>query len=256
MSNAILNTGIPHAAIVIPQSYPDSHIIDWHHHNFSQLVFACSGVMIVETHENLWVIPSQRAVWIPAGTLHKVSMHGHAEMRNFYVQAEYGNDKELPKQSFVLNVTPLMRELLLHLATIDLETADKHEVERLIKVVLDQLRSAHQITFYLPVATDTRLVTICEALIAAPSNHDSLNEWASRINTSSRTLSRLFRKELGMSFIDYRQQVRLFEALKQLAKGKSVTIVAMEAGFSSQSAFNRLFKRSFGVTPGNFFSQK
>ncbi|MGF1889395.1 helix-turn-helix transcriptional regulator [Photobacterium profundum] len=251
MIDTVLNNELAMSAIVIPKSYPDGHIIDWHHHDFSQLVFAYSGVMIVETYENLWVIPPQRAVWIPAGVLHKVSMHGQAKMRNFYVRPNC--DRQLPEQSCVLNVSTLMRELLLHLASVEFSESCREEIERLIKVTLDQLKSAHQVTFYIPIATDPRLASVCNALLNDPANSRSLSEWAAIINISSRSLSRLYRNELGLSFVEYRHQVRLLEALKQLAKGKPVTTVAMEVGFSSLSAFNRLFKRNFGTTPGHFF---
>ena len=183
------------SAIVIPATYPDGLVIDWHQHDFHQLVYACSGVMTVETVDNLWVIPPQRAVWVTAGVLHKVSMHGKADLHNLYVNSAICH--ALPKNCCVFTISPLL---------------------------------------------------------LVPEDNRSLSGWADYINISSRSLSRLFRTELGVSFVEYRQQVRLFQALKYLASGASVTTVAMEVGFSSLSAFNRLFKRYFGTTPGHFFA--
>lgn len=237
---------------VVPVSYPDGLVIDWHRHDFHQLVYACSGVMTVETADNLWVIPPQRAVWVPAGVLHKVSMHGNADMRNLYVNT--GIRHELPANSCVFTVSPLLRELILHLSSITDADYSDHETRRLTLVTLDQLKQAREVSFHLPVASDSRLKHICDHLQLYPEDNRTLSDWADHINTSSRSLSRLFRVDLGVSFVEYRQQVRLFQALKLLASGASVSRVALDVGFSSLSAFNRLFKRYFGISPGHFFN--
>ena len=91
--------------------------------------------------------------------------------------------------------------------------------------------------------------------MAHPADNQSLSEWADTLSISSRTLSRLFRQEMGMSFIEYRNQIRLFESLKRLAAGQPVTTVALDVGFVSLSAFNSLFKRHFGKTPGHYFQR-
>ncbi|KLV04120.1 AraC family transcriptional regulator [Photobacterium aquae] len=242
--------GRPDKAVVIAKSYPDGYLIDWHYHDFSQLVYACRGVMTVETQRDLWVIPPQRAVWIPAGVRHKVVMHGCAEMRNFYVRPDLY--PQLPNESTVISVTALLRELLLHLASPQAKTLSSDVLDRLIEVTLDQFLVARHVSFNLPVASDPRLRKVCEAIAENPNHQDSLLQWAERANVSSRTLSRLFRAEIGLSFVEYRQQARLFAALILLAQGMPVTRVALEVGFTSVSAFNRLFKQSFAVTPGAF----
>ncbi|MGI9276676.1 MAG: AraC family transcriptional regulator [Endozoicomonas sp.] len=243
---------IPQPAIVVPRSYPDGQVLGWHQHDFAQLVYACSGVMTVETAENLWVIPPQRALWVPQEVPHKVSMHGQAEMRNLYVRADAFD--ELPEKSCVLTISPLMRELILHLACFPFQNKQIEEASRMIHVTMDQLRRANEVSFYLPMASDARLKSVCEALLLNPDDRRSLSEWAQRANVSSRSLSRLFRADLGMSFVEYRQQARLLGAIKLLAKGQPVSTVAMDVGFSSLSAFNRLFKKNIGTTPGHFFN--
>ncbi|WP_211828463.1 AraC family transcriptional regulator [Kistimonas asteriae] len=251
MKKSIPFSGSPRTAIVIPQSYPDDWVINWHHHDFAQLVYACSGVMTVETADNHWVVPPQRAVWIPPYIDHRVTMYGQAEMRNLYVSVD--GYQQLPEKSCVLNVSPLLRELILHLAVLTKETEKSGEAERLFLVILDQLKRANEMTFYLPMPTDVRLKHVCESILEHPDDNRTLAEWAAYINISSRSLSRLLRKDIGLSFVEYRQQARLFLALKLLAKGLPVSTVAMEVGFSSLSAFNHLFKKNFGQTPGHIF---
>ena len=251
MPPPLFSSGQIQTAVVIPANYPDGLVVDWHQHDYHQLVYACSGVMMVEASNNLWVIPPQRAVWVPAGVSHKVSMHGDAKMRNLYVNTSY--EYYLPTDSCVFNISPLMRELISHLASApDLHLA-RDETGRLIQVTLDQLKQASKVSFHLPVALNTKLKEVCDKILQTPDDNRTLSEWACYLNISSRSLSRLFRADLGISFVEYRQQVRMLEALKQLASSASVTRVALEVGFSSLSAFNRIFKRYFGTTPGHFF---
>lgn len=238
-------------AVVVPKTYPDGYTIDWHNHDYCQLVYACSGVMVVEAEQSLWVIPPQRAVWIPAGISHKVAMHGRAEMRNVYLKRRFST--QLPNNSTVVNVSSLLGEIIAYMATSRFALSNTGEKERLVAVLLDQLRIADQAALRLPLAKDKRLGVVCESIMAHPADKQSLSEWSDSLSISSRTLSRLFRQEMGMSFIEYRNQIRLFEALKRLATGQPVTTVALDVGFVSLSAFNRLFKRHFGKTPGHYF---
>lgn len=254
-SNTITLDIAQRPAVVIPKSYPNGFVIDWHFHRYHQLVCARCGVMAVETENNLWLIPPQRAVWVPAYQKHKVYMYGDAEMKNLYLHQDI--DLDLPGESCVLNISAMLREIINHLS----EYAEKEgralfsqPYRNLIQVVLDQLKVAPQASVNIPIPSDKRLIPICEAILEDPANNQSLKEWAERASVSSRTLSRMFRNDLGMSFIDYRQQARLFSALKLLASNQPVTTVALSCGFSSLSAFNRLFKINFGVTPGKFFS--
>ena len=242
---------LPDSVIAHSSSYPNGHIVDWHCHNYAQLVYACSGVMTVNASGNLWVSPPQRAVWVPSHVPHRVTMHGQAEMKSLYIQEK--KFKDLPETSCVLSVSPLLRELILHLATLP-ETKKKTIcLKSLFQVTIDQLKQASSVELSVPETTNKRLQPVCQKILVQPNNNWTLGQWAEAAHISSRTLSRLFREELGMSFVQYRQQVRLVEALKRLATGEPVTSVAMNVGFASLSAFNRLFKNYFGKTPGQFF---
>ncbi|HGY9568733.1 TPA: helix-turn-helix transcriptional regulator [Vibrio harveyi] len=238
-------------AVVIPKHYPNGHIIDWHCHQHNQLVYASSGVMAVETELKLWVVPPQRAVWIPAYEKHKVYMYGDAAMKNVYLLPSI--DIELPNQSDVLNVSPMLREMIIHLSEQPADQATTEPYWRIVQVLLDQLKVAPQASIQIPLPNNAKLGQVCNSLLETPADNRSLKQWAEEINVSSRTLSRLFRNEVGMSFIEYRQQARLFHSLTLLAQSHPVTTVAFECGFTSVSAFNHLFKQSFEVTPGRFF---
>lgn len=231
--------------------YPNGYVNEWHCHNYAQLLYACSGVMVVNVPGNLWVSPPQRAVWVPPRVPHKVTMHGRAEMKSLYITTE--DYPGLPEASCVLSVSPLLRELLVHLSELPENLNPDSSIERLLLVTIDQLKLSSSVQLSIPNCSNKRLLPVCQEILQHPNNNDTLEQWSNKAHISSRTLSRLFKSELGMSFVQYRQQVRLVEALKRLASGEPVTSVAMNVGFASLSAFNRLFKNYFGTAPGKFF---
>src|SRR5215471_9121641 len=91
---------------------PHGHVIPEHSHPEDQLLFASQGVMTLVTREGTWVVPPLRAVWIPAGTEHSVMTSGQVSMRTLYLFPELC--RSLPRRCFVMNVSQLLRELILH----------------------------------------------------------------------------------------------------------------------------------------------
>ena len=116
---------------------------------------------------------------------------------------------------------------------------------------MDQLRRSAQRPTYLPTAQDARLLAVCDLLRRNPADSRTLSELGRVVGASERTLSRLCRAELGMTFPQWRTQLRLHEALVLLANGESVTRVAHATGWASTSAFIDTFRRAFGHTPGS-----
>ncbi|GAA3208000.1 AraC family transcriptional regulator [Nonomuraea helvata] len=236
--------------------------IDAHRHDTHQIVYACRGVLSVTTGAGTWVAPANRALWIPAGTVHEHRAHGDTDLR---LVGLADNPLGLDRPA-VLAVGPLLRELIIAY------TADAHhggghavgtphggehhsgERARLWAVLLDQLRRAPEQPLHLPTAHDPRLTAVCAILHRDPADSRTLAQLAARVGTSDRTLARLCRRELGMSFPQWRTQLRLHHALLLLADGVPVTAVAHRCGWASASAFIDVFRRAFGYTPGRAFT--
>ena len=121
-------------------------------------------------------------------------------------------------------------------------------------VILDMIQTLDTTPLQLPVPQDERLLKITAHIIQNPASQRRLDEWGHIIGATSRTLTRLFHKETGMSFSQWRQQARLLEALRQLARDESVTSVAMNLGYDSVSAFVAMFRKNLGSTPGQYFN--
>ncbi|MFE2871359.1 AraC family transcriptional regulator [Embleya sp. NPDC059259] len=217
-----------------------------HRHDVHQIVYAGRGVLSVATDAGSWVAPPTRALWIPAGTVHRHRAHGRTVLHAVGIPADA--DPPAPERPAVLAVGPLLRELIIAYSRPELEGTD--EGSRILAVLLDQLRHTPQQALHLPVGRDPRLVAVCELLRADPADRRTLAALGAAAGAGERTLTRLFAAELGMTFPQWRTQLRLHHALCLLAEDVPVTAVAHRCGWSSASAFIDVFRRAFGHTPG------
>jgi AraC-like DNA-binding protein len=220
--------------------------VDAHRHDDHQIVYAGRGVLSVTTDAGSWIAPGTRAVWIPAGTVHEHRAYGETDLHTVGLPTR---DNPLGLTSpAVLAVGPLLRELII--ASTQDDQYDDAERDRLRAVLLDQLRRAPQQPIRLPTAQDPRLAAACAILAADPADQRTLAALGAQVGASERTLSRLFRAEMRMTFPQWRTQLRLHHALQLLAEGAAVTAVAHRTGWASTSAFIEVFRRTFGHTPG------
>jgi AraC-like DNA-binding protein len=232
---------------------PNGQVIPPHFHHEDQLVYACRGVMSVETSDGTWVVPPQRAVWIPATVPHSITMSGPVSMRTLYLRARLAGT--LPRNCCVVNVSPLLKELILHACTFPALSRRVRTQARLIDVILDQLETVRSIPLQLPNPSDVRAKRVADILSADPSDPRSLDEICERTGASKRTIERLFRQETHMTLGEWRRQLRLLRSMRLLAADEKITHVALEAGYSTPSAFIAMFRRAFGTTPSRYFEK-
>ncbi|MFJ8493844.1 AraC family transcriptional regulator [Streptomyces sp. NPDC094038] len=223
------------------------HEIDAHRHDDHQIVYAGRGVLAVTTDAGSWVAPGNRAIWVPAGTVHAHRAYGELQL-HFVGLPATENPLALGTPT-VLAVGPLLRELII--AYTSDEDDDSPERARLRAVLLDRLRASPQQPLHLPAPTAPLLREVCAILEADPADGRTLGELGRTVGAGDRTLSRLFRADLGMTFPQWRTQLRLQHALVLLADRMPVTAVAHACGWSSASAFIDAFRRAFGHTPGS-----
>jgi len=219
---------------------------------WDQLAYASRGVMSVVTSQGTWVVPPHRAVWIPAGVVHSVQMSGRVAVRTLFFRSRLSGGR-LPRTCLAVNVSPLVRELVLHASRRSTLRRDKAADRRLAQVILDQLETLPAEPLQLPMPNDPRARKAAELLQAEPGERASLAEVTRAIGASKRTLERLFLGETHMTLGRWRQRLRLVEALRLLATGHAVTRVALDVGYQSPSAFISAFRRELGTTPGRYF---
>lgn len=220
-----------------------------HRHDWVQFSYAVSGVLGVYTDDGSYFAPPQWGVWIPADAEHEVVTSGQAEMRSLYVRRD-ACPWATPRCR-VLEVTPLARELIKQFCLMPADYAEGDSAEaRLVAVLLDQLRTLPEVGFSLPLPRHPGLLALCNGLIAHPDQAQTLGQWAMQLGCSEKTLMRLFQRETGLSFRNWRQRMRLLTSLALLEAGESVTDAALGCGYESTSAYIAAFRQLFGATPG------
>ncbi|WP_329914573.1 helix-turn-helix transcriptional regulator [Stenotrophomonas sp. SMYL86] len=229
---------------------PGTHIAP-HRHRRHQLVFAMSGLMVVRADGGRWVVPSTRAIWVPAGMAHAVDCIAEVHMRSLYVEPDFA--PQLPDEAFAVQVAPLLRELLLAASLIESAHVDDSRDGRVVRLLLDELHRMDVLPLHLPSPTDPRLQRICQHIQKHPGDDATLQDWAQALQVDVKTIQRHFASELGMTFGQWRQQARLLAAMERLAVGEKVIDVALAMGYDSPSAFTSMFKRQLGQTPAAFF---
>jgi AraC-like DNA-binding protein len=241
---------VPHPITPLSHEFPSGQEIPAHLHPEHQLIYASHGVMNVWSNDITWVVPPQRAVWIPARTPHRIIIHGAASMRTLYVKTHL---IRFSRTCCVVSVPPLLRELILHACTFPgLRRRVKAEAH-IIDMIVDQLERLEVTPLQLIHPSDPRAARIATALSSDPGDRRPLTVVCRAAGASKRTIERIFQLETHMSLGQWRQQVRLVHSLRLLASGSKVSHVAFDSGYSTPSAFIAMFRKALGTTPQRYF---
>ncbi len=243
--------------IVHPRAYKRGHHIGSHVHAQAQFLYSTSGLMNVTTPAGKFLVPPQRAVWIPPTIEHSVDVLTDIEMRSIYIEPswllKHSKHSQLNKL-YLIEVSPLLRELIL---ASHKKGASKEKVELLVNLALLELTQAKDAASFLPMPIDARANTVALLTMKDISSTKDFEQLCFEANASSRTITRLFNKETKMSFREWRQRARIMNALELLEDGnRSIKQVANKLGFSSTASFTHAFKEVMNLTPTEFLSKK
>lgn len=234
------------SVVGLADEYEDGFEDPMHTHEQVQLLFACTGVMSVIAKQTAFVLPPQRALWIPAGTEHAVSCRGPVSLRTVYIEPGAGNRES---SCHVFEVRPFLRALILELSELAM---DAERDQKIADLFLIEVARATTIPCMTPLPNDPKLMRVCNLIVKAPADKRTIDEFAHIAGMSRRSFTRHFRRETGMSLSLWRQQVRLQEALSLLLTGTPVSVAANQVGYDSPSAFVHTFSRTFGAPPGRY----
>ncbi|MFT4241305.1 MAG: helix-turn-helix transcriptional regulator [Acidovorax sp.] len=238
-----------------------------HSHPWAQVAISTTGVIRLTVDRGTYIVPPSRALWIPPGVEHAVTMVEDAELRTLYFHQPRGRcgpgvpraDEAAWRQCRVLEVSELLRAVVREMPTAPddgapLAAAELQRERHLSALILDELARAAPVKLGVDLPHDKRLRHLCEAVLADPTRHATLDAWARDTGASPRTVARLFRQELGSTFTQWRQQVILAKAVALAASRLPMGRIAAELGYSP-SAFSAMVRKSVGQSPGRFLGQ-
>jgi AraC-like DNA-binding protein/quercetin dioxygenase-like cupin family protein len=228
--------------------------LDPHLHRESQLVYAATGTMQVTTPKGRWLVPPDRAVWVPARLVHAIDVLADIEMRTLYFDLAWlkreGHGRKLAKE-FVVRVSPLLHQAILALFD------DRNDPERtalLVRLAMLELERAEDSATFVPLPQEPRCRRAADIVLADPTADHEIEMLARAVGTSARTLSRLFAAETQLSFKSWCQRARIAAAIQLLSvdTGLSVKQLASDLGYASVPAFSHAFRQVTGKTPKEF----
>lgn len=247
---------IPRSVVVTATDYPAGLTFPSHSHRRGQFAFASRGAISLATPAGNWLVPPQRACWVPAGVEHEMTMSGAVTMVNTFVSNETVRAEGLPTECSVYGVSPLLKQLLDEAIDLPALYDAGGRAGKLMALLVAEIAAAPQLSLNAPLPADPRLARVCRRLFAAPSITVDLDAVAAEAGMSRRTFTRLFRTQSGVSFGEWRQQVCLLAAIERLSLGKPVTQVALDLGYASPSAFAAAFRRALGETPSQYMEAR
>lgn len=222
-----------------------SHAHEWH-----VVGLPVSRPITIFTNDRLLTVPKATAVWMPAGVQHRATCQEVGEVRSVAVPPSIY--WQAPKAPCLLKTTSFMRELIGHMASLDLAEVSSAYGDRLAGVLSVHTKEAGlpQVSMRMP--ADRRLRGIAEVLMADPFDDRTLHDWATVVGASYRTLARHFVLETGMTFQHWRQTLLVAEAVKRLADAQPISVIAAELGYSSAAGFTTMFKRVMSISPSDY----
>ncbi|WP_375087926.1 AraC family transcriptional regulator [Shewanella youngdeokensis] len=220
-----------------------------HRHHKCQLVVALSGFVKCVIDDAIWMVPPNCAVWIPSHQLHTNVVSSNAQVCMLFVDPDIDG---MPANSCTLAISPLVRELIVHLTKQDQRYAFDSSTANLVKVLVDQLRLMPTEQYNFPIPADPRLKSIASKLVNTPGDRRTVAQWAKANAMSERTLARLIKQDVGLTFRRWRGQLHIVLALQKLASGQSVQLIAEQLGYESVSAFITFFKKALGKSPKQY----
>lgn len=247
--NSLSDIPAPLSTIEVERATFDARSLgEWHRHPVAQLIYPSRGVMILHTRRGQWVVPPQQGCWLPPDHEHRVETSVGFEMYSVYCTGSIL--RRLPAEPGLTSVSPLMREVIFAIADTDAGRRRRH----LAFLFADEMAMKISPALLIPSVTAPRIVQIAEALDRDPGDRRSIEAWSELFHMSSRSLARLFQRDVGVGFTTFRNQLRLKAALLRLAQGESVTSIALELGFGTASNFIRAFRELTGTTPARYFA--
>lgn len=243
---------------LVARNYRKGIRLDTHMHREAQLVYAVRGTMQVTTPKGRWLVPPDRAVWVPALLEHSIDVLADIQMRTLYFDLAWlGREKHSASldAEFVVRVSPLLHQAILALFD---PGENPERIALLIKLVMLELHQAEDAATFIPLPQEPRCRRAADIVLGDPTGAHEIETLAHEVGTSVRTLSRLFSSETQLSFKSWCQRARIAAAIERLSVDADVSVkqLASDLGYASFPAFSHAFRQVTGKTPTEFARMK
>lgn len=243
---------IQRSVVAVGNVYPAGHTHPMHEHSRAQLLHAITGTMVVTTDQGAWIVPPRVGLWIPHGVRHGFHMISEVTTRSAYIAP--GAALDMPTQCCVMEISSLLRELLIEAVDVPVEYEVGSRAEAVMTLLLFDLRAAPVRTLVVPFPKHEPLAGRCRQFLESPTTDLTIDHWAQELAMSRRAFTRLFRRETGMSLAEWRRQAAVLQAIHRIAAGDAITTIALDLGYGSPAAFTNMFKRLMGRPPSQHVS--
>ncbi|PSL43396.1 AraC family transcriptional regulator [Chitinophaga niastensis] len=229
----------------------------YHKHNKGQLTYVEGGAAFLYTKDKTYFLPARHYMWVPAGVEHYFQHRYPANyIRTIYFFSEQ-EDKEVPfyTQTGIYPVGNLLLEMILHTATWDGDVYPDDRRFPFIKAIKNMLPdiSTVPLPITLPTTENPRLQPVLKYIQENLAEPLTLEIVGHAFNYSERTLTRLFRATMDISFFQYLKLARMIKAMGYLLETqKSISEIAWDTGYNSVSAFSNTFYKLVGKRPSDF----
>src|ERR1700754_3351722 len=243
---------------MVARSYEKGVRLDPHMHREAQLVYAARGTMQVTTPKGRWLVPPDRAVWVPAGSEHAIDVLADIQMRTLYFDLAWLAREQRSRSldaEFVVRVSPLLHQAILALFD---NRDDPDRTGLLIKLAMLELHQAEDSATFIPLPHEPRCRRAADIVLGDPAGSHEIETLARTVGTSARTLSRLFSSETQLSFKSWCQRARIAAAIQKLSTEANVSVkqLASDLGYASVPAFSHAFRQVTGKTPTAFSTKE
>jgi AraC-like DNA-binding protein len=243
---------------LVARNYRKGVRLGTHMHREAQLVYAARGTMQVTTPKGRWLVPPDRAVWVPARLEHSIDMLADIQMRTLYFDLKWlarEDRSDSLDAEFVVRVSRLLHESILALFD---GRDDPDRTDLLIRLTMLELHQAEDPTTFIPLPHEPRCRRAADIVLADPTKTHDIDDLAREVGTSARTLSRLFSAETQLSFKSWCQRARIAVAIERLSMEPNVSVkqLAADLGYASFPAFSHAFRQVTGRTPTEFAEEK
>lgn len=223
-----------------------------HSHPESLIAWCYRGTAWLHLRDALYRLTSGQGLWIPAGTAHTAHQEHDSIACFTYVpgRARSGGLNEIEPVA----IPRAVQEMLLYLDTDEVG----HDLRiQLQESLIELLRTPAGPALAddcgrVPLPTGERVQGIVRQVLESPGERISLVDLSRAHSLHERTVARIFRDEVGMSFGRWRTVVRMTHAKGLIAAGATVATIAARCGYESASAFAAAFKMHTGLSPREF----